>query len=473
MTGQASDRPGGVGADELTELYRRMVRIRHFEQGASRLYAAKEIPGFLHLSIGQEATAVGGCWHLRRDDDITSTHRGHGHCLAKGLTPAPMFAELMGRAGGTCHGRGGSMHIADPALGVLGANGIVGAGLPIAVGAATAAQLRGDGGVAVSFFGDGAVAQGMFHEAVNLAAVWDLPVIFFCENNHYSEFSREEDQHRAGLAARAAGYGVRYEAVDGNDVVAVAELMGRLVTGLREGAGPVLVEADTYRWHGHYEGDPLRYRSDQELERWKLRDPLTIARARMAGLGLPAELAEQIDHEVAAEIEGAVDAARRSPFPEPESLFDYVWVEEDDDRAVAARRRPDFPPRAAVPAADAYWLSHASAGHVARIRASAGGRVSGLLARPGRLVPGVGQLGPVPVEHLVRLGLSLVGAPQPALDRVGALGERPADPRHQHLGQQREHDQERDRADDQLGPVRHQRVRGGWCGGQDLGRHLY
>ncbi|GAA3613379.1 alpha-ketoacid dehydrogenase subunit alpha/beta [Kineosporia mesophila] len=319
-----------VSAEDLLEMYRRMVTIRLFEQSASRLYAQSEVPGFLHLSIGQEATAVGACWNLRRSDGITSTHRGHGHCLAKGLDLTSMFAELMGREGGTCQGRGGSMHIADPGLGIFGANGIVGAGLPIVTGAATAAKLRGDGGVAVGFFGDGAVAQGMFHESVNLAAVWDLPVVFFCENNHYSEFSREQDQHRAGLAARAAGYGIRYEAVDGNDVVAVAELMGGLVEGLRRGEGPVLVEADTYRWHGHYEGDPLRYRTSDELDEAKLRDPLLIARARLAELGTPPGTLDDVDASVAADVEAAIEAARRSPLPDPATIFDHVWVEEED-----------------------------------------------------------------------------------------------------------------------------------------------
>lgn len=194
-----------VSTDELLEMYRRMRRIRRFEERASELYKATEIPGFLHLSIGQEASAVGACWPLRERDGITSTHRGHGHVLAKGLDVAPMMAELMGKEDGTCHGRGGSMHIADPGLGIFGANGIVGAGLPIAAGVATAARLRGDGDVVVAFFGDGAVAQGMFHEAVNLAAVWDLPVVFLCENNHYSEFSPASEQHRASSRTAPPG----------------------------------------------------------------------------------------------------------------------------------------------------------------------------------------------------------------------------------------------------------------------------
>jgi 2-oxoisovalerate dehydrogenase E1 component len=367
-----------VEAGDLVEMYRRMVRIRAFEQGAARLYTNTEIPGFLHLSIGQEATAVGGCWHLRATDGITSTHRGHGHCLAKGLDPVSMFAELMGRDGGTCRGRGGSMHIADPGLGIFGANGIVAAGLPIATGVATAAQLRADGGVAVGFFGDGAVAQGMFHEAVNLAAVWDLPVVFFCENNHYSEFSAERDQHRAGLAARAAGDGIRYRAVDGNDVAAVAELVGSLVAGLRDGDGPVLVEADTYRWHGHYEGDPVRYRTAAELDTWKLRDPLVIARARLAELGMGAAVADRIDVEISAEIEAAIDEARRSPFPEPATLVDFVWAEDDDDPEPVPERGPLFRTMDAVREAISYEMSHDPTVYVAGIDVGLGGNVFAL-----------------------------------------------------------------------------------------------
>ncbi|WP_262056632.1 dehydrogenase E1 component subunit alpha/beta [Streptomyces sp. STR69] len=310
---------GTARTDQLLEMYRRMRRIRRFEERASDLYKATEIPGFLHLSIGQEASAVGACWPLGARDGITSTHRGHGHVLAKGLDSASMMAELMGKDAGTCHGRGGSMHIADPGLGIYGANGIVGAGLPIAAGVATAAKLRAAGDVVVAFFGDGAVAQGMFHEAVNLAAVWDLPVVFLCENNHYSEFSPESEQHRAPLSARAAGYGIEYQHVDGNDVLAVAQTMTGLVARLRAGAGPVLLEAETYRWHGHYEGDPERYRPAEEVAAAKERDPLLIARRQ-----LDAAAADAVDEEIDKEIEAAIDWARSLPEPAPETLHDYV-----------------------------------------------------------------------------------------------------------------------------------------------------
>jgi 2-oxoisovalerate dehydrogenase E1 component len=309
----------GSETSSWAPMYRRMKLIRRFEESASRLYRDNLIPGFLHLSIGQEASAVGACWPLNDRDVVTSTHRGHGHCIAKGLDVTSMFAELMGRSTGTCQGRGGSMHIADPRKGIFGANGIVAAGLPIAVGAATAAQLRQTDNVVVAFFGDGAVAQGMFHEAVNLAAVWRLPVIFFCENNHYAEFSSVADQHRATLRDRAAGYGVDFAAVDGNDVVAVAQLTSALVNSLRGGSGPVLVEAETYRWHGHYEGDPERYREDSEREDWKSRDPLPLLAQR-----LDPALVGDLDDSVEQEIEQALADAMAASEPAPETLYQYV-----------------------------------------------------------------------------------------------------------------------------------------------------
>ncbi|MFJ6572197.1 pyruvate dehydrogenase complex E1 component subunit beta [Streptomyces sp. NPDC091292] len=341
MTTQAPHRTGigSVSAEQLLEMYRRMRRIRRFEERASDLYKATEIPGFLHLSIGQEASAVGACWPLGSRDGITSTHRGHGHVLAKGLDSASMMAELMGKDAGTCHGRGGSMHIADPGLGIFGANGIVGAGLPIAGGVATAAKLRGAGDVVVAFFGDGAVAQGMFHEAVNLAAVWDLPVVFLCENNHYSEFSPAAEQHRAPLSARAAGYGIAYEHVDGNDVVAVARTMTEVVGRLRRGGGPVLVEAETYRWHGHYEGDPQRYRTPEEVAAAKERDPLLVARRHLGAAGVASAACDAIDEEIDKEIEAAVAWARSLPEPAPETLYDYVLAP-----------RPDVPEPSPLPA---------------------------------------------------------------------------------------------------------------------------
>jgi 2-oxoisovalerate dehydrogenase E1 component len=310
--------------DDLLEMHRRMLVIRGFEERVAVLYRSGEVPGFVHLSVGQEASAVGACWPLGPADVITSTHRGHGHCLAKGLEPLGMFAELMARDGGSNRGRGGSMHIADPNIGIFGANGIVAAGLPIAVGAATAAQLRADHSVVVAFFGDGAVAQGAFHEAVNLAAVWQLPVVFFCENNGYAEFSSASAQHAAPLDRRAAGYGVDYIPVDGNDVVAVASAMQEVVESIRVGRGPVIVEAATFRWHGHYEGDPERYRSPDELKEWQGRDPLVVHAARLRDAGVDDEALAELEASVAQELDAAVDAARRQASPTPATLFDFV-----------------------------------------------------------------------------------------------------------------------------------------------------
>ena len=358
-----------------------MLVIRGFEQRVSALYRDSEVPGFVHLSIGQEAAAVGACWPLRPVDVITSTHRGHGHCLAKGLDPLGMFAELMAKDAGTNRGRGGSMHIADPDIGIFGANGIVAAGVPIAVGAAAAARLRGTGGVAVAFFGDGAPAQGAFHEAVNLAAVWQLPVVFFCENNGYAEFSPTSGQHAASLAARSQGYGVGHVAVDGNDVVATAEAMAGVVDSVRSGSGPVVVEAATYRWHGHYEGDPERYRTTEELAEWKDRDPLLVHERRLRDAGVDDDRIGALRAAVATELDAAVAEARHLDGPAPHTLSDFV-----------VRPRPARPEPPA-PAPDAPVFRTMDAIHdaveveletdpdvfVAGIDVAAGGNVFGLM----------------------------------------------------------------------------------------------
>ena len=316
-----------LATDSLLKGYERMVLIRMFEERVSDLYRDSEVPGFVHLSIGQEASAVGACWPLEDADVITSNHRGHGHCLAKGLAPEPMMAELLARATGTNKGLGGSMHIADPSLGIFGANGIVGAGVPIAAGAAQAIRLRHERQVVVSFFGDGAVAQGAFHEAANLAALWKLPIVFFCENNGYAEFSPSADQHPVPLSARAAGYGLEYVAVDGNDVEAVATAMTGIVGRIRDGAGPVFVEAATYRWHGHYEGDPERYRSKDELSQWQAdRDPVAIARARLLERGVEAEVLDRTEAGVRDRIEAAIAAARQAPLPDMAVLRSSVYA---------------------------------------------------------------------------------------------------------------------------------------------------
>ncbi len=386
-----------------------MLRIRGFEQRVSVLYRDGEVPGFVHLSIGQEAAAVGACWPLRPTDVITSTHRGHGHCLAKGLDPLGMFAELMGRDQGTNRGRGGSMHIADPALGIFGANGIVAAGLPIAVGAATAAQLRADGGVAVAFFGDGAPAQGAFHEALNLAAVWHSPAVFFCENNGYAEFSAVSDQHGASLDHRAAGYGVDHVAVDGNDVVATAVAMEDAVRSVRAGRGPVVIEATTYRWHGHYEGDPQRYRTPEELREWEEHDPLLVHEERLRAAGVDGVQMKAVGSTVDAELDKAVEEARRLGSPDPAALSDFVV------RARPARSEPpplpddapEFRTMDAVRGALEAELSADDRVFVAGIDVGEGGNVFGLTR--GLRDRFGGRVRDTPISEMAILGMG-VGA---------------------------------------------------------------
>ena len=366
--------------DELLELHRRMLVVRGFEVRVAGLYRDGEIPGFVHLSIGQEAAAVGACWPLRPTDVITSTHRGHGHCLAKGLDPLGMFAELMGKDEGTNRGRGGSMHIADPRLGIFGANGIVAAGLPIAVGAATAAQLRADGNVAVAFFGDGAPAQGAFHEALNLAAVWRLPAIFFCENNGYAEFSSADTQHAGTLEQRAAGYGASYVAVDGNDVVATATTMTAVVDAVRAGHGPAVVEAATYRWHGHYEGDPQRYRTPEEVREWEGRDPLLIHEGVLLDAGVTDDDVKALESSVTDELDRAVEEARRLSSPTPATLHDFVTRARPPrpEPAQLADDAPVFRTMDAVRAALEAELTADPRVFVAGIDVGAGGNVFGL-----------------------------------------------------------------------------------------------
>ncbi len=390
-------------------MHRRMVLIRGFEQRVAELYRDGEIPGFVHLSIGQEATAVGACWPLRPADVITSTHRGHGHCLAKGLDPTGMFGELMGKDGGTNRGRGGSMHIADPKLGIFGANGIVAAGLPIAVGAATAAQVRADGSLAVAFFGDGAQAQGAFHEALNLAAVWQLPVVFFCENNGYAEFSPASAQHGASLELRAAGYGIAYVGVDGNDVVATAAAMEEAVGAARAGQGPVVIEAETYRWHGHYEGDPERYRSPDEVSAWRERDPLLVHEGRLRGAGVGDDEIKALESSIADELDAAVEAARRLASPAASALTDFV-VRARPERTEPPPPRSDAPvfrTMDAIRAALEAELADDDRVFVAGVDVGAGGNVFGLTR--GLAEQFGGRVRDTPISETAIIGLG-VGA---------------------------------------------------------------
>lgn len=304
---------------------RSMARIRAFEERVSSRFRESLIPGFVHVSIGQEAIAAGVCGALRDSDYITTTHRGHGHCLAKGADPDAMMAELFGRAAGTCGGKGGSMHIADPSIGILGANGIVAAGLPIAVGAALAARTRGSDAVAVAFAGEGTVHSGAFHEALTLAVLWELPVLFVIENNRFAEFTDTEAMWRgAPLVERALGYGLRHaERIDGNDVVAVRAAIEPLVESARAGGGPALVEAMTYRIHGHYEGDATPYRDEDEFLRWQQRDPIAQLVASLTDEGL-GDAAAEIVADAEAEMDRAVQRGLDAPYPTADTLLEDV-----------------------------------------------------------------------------------------------------------------------------------------------------
>ncbi|MDZ7910742.1 MAG: thiamine pyrophosphate-dependent dehydrogenase E1 component subunit alpha [Rhodococcus sp. (in: high G+C Gram-positive bacteria)] len=304
----------------LLDLHRRMVRIRQFETEAGRLMEGGRMPGFLHLYVGQEAVAAGTMSNLRDTDQITSTHRGHGHAVAKGAEFKPMFAELFGRVDGYCKGRGGSMHINDLSIGMLGANGIVGGGIPIAVGAAFAAKYREEDSVAVPFFGDGASNIGAFHEAANIAGILELPVVFVCENNGYAEFTALRDHMKLeNVADRAAAYGFPSEICDGMDAIAVRATVGRAVERARNGGGPTLVEAKTYRYYDHQGVKGLRktYRTEEEVEAWKDRDAIKLleARAVTEGLVTEAEFAT-VWAEVDAEIAESVNFAEASPYPD-------------------------------------------------------------------------------------------------------------------------------------------------------------
>lgn len=312
----------------LKELFRLMALIRSFELQVSRLYRAGEIPGFVHTSLGQEAVAAGICSALLPSDYLATTHRGHGHCLAKGMDPQPMMSELFGKATGYCRGKGGSMHVADPACGVLGANAIVGASMPLAVGAGLSSKLLNQGGVTVAFFGEGAVNQGMFHEAINLAALWDLPVIFACENNGYAEFTDSRTMSRRhGAAAKAPAYGVDAFEVDGNDVAAVQAVSLEAVERCLQGRGPIIVEAATWRWQGHYEGDPQPYKSEAEAANWLKRDPLLVTREQLLASGVEGRELDAIEEDAASVIETATVGARAAPFPDLAEAFAHVLVD--------------------------------------------------------------------------------------------------------------------------------------------------
>jgi TPP-dependent pyruvate/acetoin dehydrogenase alpha subunit len=311
-------------------MYYRMWLIRYFDQSAMALYQQDMIRGTTHAYIGEEAIAVGACAALRRDDYITSTHRGHGHCLAKGGDPKRMMAELLGRTTGYCKGRGGSMHIADLDLGILGANGIVGGGMGIATGAAFSADLRGSGQVAVCFFGDGASSQGLLMEVANMAALWKLPVIYLCEENKYAEFSPSlpfiaVDQ----IALKAQGFGLPGVTVDGNDILAVYDAVRESAGRARNGHGPSLLIAQTYRIEGHTVGDPLTYRPKGEAEVWQApdRDPISRFGHRLVEeAGFAEDELVSLREKAGDDIQDAIDYAKSSPEPEIEALWDDVYA---------------------------------------------------------------------------------------------------------------------------------------------------
>lgn len=315
--------------DKLLHLYRQMLLVREFELRAIAERRAGLIPGFIHSCVGQEATAVGACAALEPADVITSTHRGHGHLVAKGGDPKYMMAELAARTTGYCGGKGGSLHMSDFNLGILGANGIVAGGIPIAVGAGLAFQQRKEPRVALSFFGDGATNEGAFHEALNLAGLWKLPVIFFCENNLYGEGTPQARQAPvADLAIRASSYAMPGVTVDGNDVLAVYEATLAAVERARAGGGPTLIEGKTYRQRGHYEGDPMVYRSKAEMEEWKRRDPVSGFRVRLlAEAGIPEADVVAAEQAVQAALDEAVAFAAASPKPAPETALAGVYGE--------------------------------------------------------------------------------------------------------------------------------------------------
>jgi TPP-dependent pyruvate/acetoin dehydrogenase alpha subunit len=312
----------------LVDLYRTMLTIRRFEERVSKEFAEGKIAGYVHLYIGEEAVASGVCSNLLMSDRIVSHHRGHGHCIAKGADIRRMMAEIFGRKTGYCKGKGGSMHIADFNVGMLGANGIVGAGLPIATGAATAALLEGKQGVVAVFFGDGACQEGEFHETMNLASVWKLPLVFVCENNLYAAFAASRPTTAIDeLQQRAAAYSMPGVAVDGNDVVAVHDAAAELIDRARSGKGPAFLECRTYRWHGHFETrNPTETRAPEEVAYWKARCPVAAMEKRLlsAGILIESQLKE-INSETLAHIDDAVQYAVNSPFPDPEDAMEDVY----------------------------------------------------------------------------------------------------------------------------------------------------
>jgi acetoin:2,6-dichlorophenolindophenol oxidoreductase subunit alpha len=318
--------PAAPTLADWMRMYGELWRIRIFEGQVQRLAAAGEVPGFPHLSTGQEAVAVGVCAHLTREDALFTSHRGHGHTLAKGSDVAATFAEIIGRDSGLCRGRGGSMHLVDAANGVLGATGVVAGNLPLAAGAAWAFQAKGETRISVVFFGDGATGAGVFHETVNLAVLWKLPLLFVCENNGYAEFtSREEHSNVKRVSAFAAPYGMPASTIDGNDLPAVHAAAGEAIAALRRGSGPYLLECMTYRMAGHFVGDAQHYRSKEELAAIKEKCPIERLKRHLIECGAKESELDAIAEEAKQEVSHAVARARASPRPDPATVLDYVY----------------------------------------------------------------------------------------------------------------------------------------------------
>ncbi|TMA61660.1 MAG: thiamine pyrophosphate-dependent dehydrogenase E1 component subunit alpha [Deltaproteobacteria bacterium] len=321
---------GAVRDERWLRFYRQMLKIRLFEEEVNQLYLGAKMPGLAHLYIGEEAVAVGVCEALRRDDYITSTHRGHGHCLAKGASVDKMFAELLGKEAGYCRGKGGSMHIADQDTGNLGANAIVGGSAGIATGAAMSIKMRNTDQVAVCFFGDGALGQGLLYETMNMASLWKLPVIYVCENNQYNEYTHYSETTAGEVTARAAAFGIHVESIDGQDVRSVHATALKSVNSARSGAGPAFLQCNTYRFHGHHVGDIDRsyYRSKKEEEEWKTqRDPLKLLADWMKkNKLLDLTSLDKIENEISTEIKAAVSFALNAAYPNPDEVDQHVYA---------------------------------------------------------------------------------------------------------------------------------------------------
>jgi pyruvate dehydrogenase E1 component alpha subunit len=314
--------------EKVIEMYRKMLEIRLFEEKVFELYGQNLVPGTIHLYAGEEAVAVGVCSNLTKQDYITSTHRGHGHCIAKGADPKRTMAEILGKKTGYCKGKGGSMHIADFSIGMLGATAVVGAGLPIAVGAGLSIKLRKTSQVVACFFGEGASNQGTFHESINMASLWKLPAIFVCENNLYAMGTRQSKAMAIeNIADRAAAYGIPGVSVDGNDVLAVYEVAQKAVERARRGEGPTLIECKTYRQKGHSRVDPAKYRPKKEVEEWLTKDPIKRLKQKLLQANISTETEIQhIEKEASAKIEEAVKFAIESPYPEPEEALEDIYA---------------------------------------------------------------------------------------------------------------------------------------------------